>query len=381
MTVVYEKHHSFDEFKSSKKNMVSIQANRVIPVLKTAIAKKEYSEYYISILERALADLQKKERERYDFHITDFIADELNLLQDAEIQTYIYHRYRYDVFPTSYELDAYPPYINIEPSSVCNYRCVFCYQTDTSFSERSHGFMGSMPFDIYKTIIDQIEGNVHFISLASRGEPLLCKEFEKILSYSRGKFLGLKLNTNASLLNERYIHAILDNSVCTVVFSVDAAKEPLYSKLRVNGRLDKVLRNIDLFQSIRAKQYPDLKIITRVSGVKFTEEQSISSMNSLWGDLVDQVSFVKYNPWENIYMAEKNGMQKPCSDLWRRMFVWYDGSINPCDSDYKSLLSVANIKENNISEIWNGAAYSKLRQAHQAKQRQNLEPCAKCSVI
>ena len=46
-----------------------------------------------------------------------------------------------------------------------------------------------------------------------------------------------------------------------------------------------------------------------------------------------------------------------CSDLWRRMFVWWDGKINPCDVDYKSELSSGDIKNHNISELWKSDNY------------------------
>ena len=35
------------------------------------------------------------------------------------------------------------------------------------------------------------------------------KDISKMLEYTVGKFLNLKINTNASLLNEEKIHAIL----------------------------------------------------------------------------------------------------------------------------------------------------------------------------
>ena len=78
-----------------------------------------------------------------------------------------------------------------------------CYQIDKSFSNKSSGFMGYMEFDLYKNIIDQIEGKVEAVTLASRGEPLLNKNFTKMIEYSSGKFLGFKINTNASLLTEK----------------------------------------------------------------------------------------------------------------------------------------------------------------------------------
>jgi len=76
---------------------------------------------------------------------------------------------------------------------------------------------------------------------------LIGKDIVPMLKYARGKFLNLKINTNASLLDEAKCHAILAGGVKTVVFSADAADEPLYSKPRVNGKLSIILENIELF--------------------------------------------------------------------------------------------------------------------------------------
>ena len=69
--------------------------------------------------------------------------------------------------------------------------------------------MGHMTYETFKDIIDQAENNIEFISLASRGEPLICRDIEKMLAYTRNKFLNLKINTNASVLTESNIHSIL----------------------------------------------------------------------------------------------------------------------------------------------------------------------------
>ena len=199
-----------------------------------------------------------------------------------------------------------------------------------------------------------------------------------MLGYSKDKFLNLKINTNASLLDEAKCHAILSGGVKTVVFSADAADEKLYAKLRVNGKLSRIVKNIERFQKIRETQYPTKSIISRVSGVKFSQEQNFDEMISLWNGLVDQVAFVDYNPWENSYQKEANGLKEPCSDLWRRMFVWWDGKINPCDFDYKSTLSHSNFLEAGISEAWNSEWFHALREKHLAEERGDLEPCKRC---
>ena len=278
-------------------------------------------------------------------------------------------------------MDDYPPYLQIEPTSMCNYRCVFCFQTNKDFTKKSNGYMGHMTLDIFKRTVDQAEGNIEFISLASRGEPLSCPDIEKMLIYAKGKFLNLKINTNASLLNERKSHAILQNDVKTLVFSADAADSELYSALRVNGKLNKIVSNIKQFKKIREKQYPRSKIITRVSGVKVSEKQNFKDMEKFWRNLADQVAFVDYCPWENVYDSVENTIVAPCSELWRRMYVWWDGKTNPCEVDYRSELSTGYITKKNISKLWKSVSYNKLRKDHVSKLRNTVSPCNKCSVV
>ena len=168
--------------------------------------------------------------------------------------------------------------------------------------------------------------------------------------------------------------------VRTLVFSADAAEEPMYSKLRVHGKLGKVLKNIELFRKSE-RQNTKYSNNHRVSGVLVDKSQNMLAMKRLWGGLVDQISFVKYNPWENVYVSPISEVKEPCSDLWRRMFIWYDGKMNPCDTDYMSKLQAGNIKDDSLSDIWKGVNYRKLREKHQSGNRAMVFPCNKCVVV
>lgn len=377
---IYEKRNSYENLISKNDDsLINSQKNRCLAILNEETINKNPK--YKEILNIVKKSFLNEDDSKENFNIDKFVCDEISLLEDKEIPKFLFHRYRYDQYPILKKIDDYPPYLQIEPSSICNYRCVFCYQTDKSFSDPKSKHMGVMNFDTYKLIVDQAFGNIEFLSLASRGEPLVAKDFGKMMEYSVGKFLNLKINTNASLLNEKRCHAILTGAIKTVVFSADAAEEPMYSKLRVGGKFEKVLKNIEMFKNIKEKQYPNIKILTRVSGVYVDENQSIDKMNEVWGDLVDQISFVKYNPWENVYLTEPNNIESPCSDLWRRMFVWFDGKVNPCDTDYKSYLSVDSIFDNSISDCWNSNNYNKLRSEHLNNLRKKIYPCNRCVTI
>ena len=380
MKNIYKKKNSFSNFKSLNKNII-FNKIKILELVKNDI-QKEKNLSKKNILNKIYEDLTiENVKNDNSFKLSPNVIAEINTLDDTQVSNYLFHRYRYEIFPDEKKIDNYPPYLQIEPTSICNYRCVFCYQTDNVFNKKSNNFMGHMSFDLFKEVIDQAENNIEFISLASRGEPLMCKDIEKMLLYTQGKFLNLKINTNASLLTESKAHAILQSGVKTLCFSADAADKASYEKLRVNGKLDRILKNIENFNKIKETKYPNSRIITRVSGVKVNNNQNIDDMQNFWGKLVQQVAFVNYVPWENIYDSKKTDVPTPCSDLWRRMFVWWDGEINPCDVDYKSKLSLGKLFDSSIADIWNSQKYNILRENHLNNKRKNVEPCNRCNVV
>lgn len=303
---------------------------------------------------------------------------EFESIHDWELFRYIIYRYKYNKYPELKIYDDYPPCLQIEPASVCNFKCVFCYQADRSFSASNKGYMGMMDLDLFKNVIDEVEGNIESITLASRGEPTLNRSIDKMLEYCNDKFLGMKINTNASLLTDKMIHTILSNDVQTVAFSIDAADKELYEKLRVNGKFERTLRNVERFNEIKAKDYPTSRVVTRISGVKVNEMQDVDKQVETWSQYADIVAFTNYIPWESSYENKLSGVEEPCTELWRRMFVWWDGIVNPCDYDYKSTLSKWNVKSKSVSEIWNSPYYNELRQKHLDNKRNEIEPCKRC---
>lgn len=315
------------------------------------------------------------------FTIQPYVMAEMARLQDDDLPRYLKYRYRYEMFPGRQELDDFPPCLQVEPTSICNYRCTFCYQTDAGFTRRESGHMGLMALDTFKRVVDEAQGRCEAITLASRGEPLLAPAVIEMLNYAAGKFLALKVNTNAWYLDEAHAHAILQAGVSTLVISADAAAEPTYSQFRVGGKLDRIMRNVEQFHDIRAIQYPKARTITRVSGVKVPGTPNLDEMEAVWGRLVDQVAFVEYNPWENVYDQPHHALTTPCSDLWRRMFVWWDGRVNPCDVDYRSTLLTGRLAEQSLSEIWRSDTYMALRRRHVAGERPQCEPCGRCVLV
>jgi len=310
-------------------------------------------------------------------------AQELNHLNHSEKKDwlkYLIYRYKFVQYPKEKTLVEFPVYILIEPTSVCNLRCVMCFQVDKTFTRQP--YMGMMKFDLFQQIVDEaVEGGTGGITLASRGEPTLHKQLPQMLKYLSGKFYELKLTTNATLLNEKLIHAILESNVNIIVFSVDAHSSPLYEQIRVRGNFETVCRNIESFHNIREKYYPSSITTTRISAVKFRDDQNPKAFTDFWSNIVDEVGMKNAAArWDTYNNAIEDVNEHPCSYLWERLYIWHDGSTSPCDADYKSRLKVSSINNSSIKDVWLGERLQTIRQKHLESRRVELNPCDRCQI-
>ena len=92
--------------------------------------------------------------------ITHFQEKDIGKLQiknqSGEALLELISRYYYDISATPLDPSLvnfeYPPLLQIEISSRCNYRCVFCYQTDNTFSAKDSQHMGFMEMAMFKKL-------------------------------------------------------------------------------------------------------------------------------------------------------------------------------------------------------------------------------------
>jgi hypothetical protein len=295
---------------------------------------------------------------------------------------YLVYRFKFKVLPERREAGDFPVHVLVEPASVCNLRCVMCFQTDASFVRKP--YMGYMDMGLYRDVIDQVvEGGAGAITLGSRGEPLLNPNFGEMLRYASGRptIFDFKVITNATRLGEADCHAILSSDVNVIVLSIDAYEARQYEDIRVNGQFDQVLANVRRLSDIRARHYPASRAEVRVSGVRIREDQDEAGFQAFWSAMVDTTVMVRaqrrWNTYEN---PVDSTASHPCNFLWDRLYVWFDGTCNPCDEDYKSLLSPGNVRQSRIRDIWSGDTMTRMREAHLEGNRGSLVPCDRCGV-
>ena len=379
---IFSKDFDINLINSRVKSLIEVSLSNPKNILLYSVLDQEILKILSAKIE--VSDIDKSDHINF-FDENKFILSRqeieyLNRAPDSEVIDYLIYRYKFRNWPRTKTLSEFPIHLLIEPTSVCNIRCVMCFQVDKSFAQKE--YMGRMPIEMFNKIIEEAALNsCKAVTLASRGEPTLHKDLPIMLDLlSKKNFLDVKLNTNATKLTEDLCRVILSSGVSELVYSVDAGTKKTYESIRVGGKFDDVVKNIDTFNEIRRIEFPYSRTVTRISGVKVNDSQDINQMADFWSERVDEVTIKPAIPRWDSYNNDLTYRSEPCELLWERLYVWYDGKINPCDFDYKSYLSVGNINEITIKDAWLGKGYMKLREAHSAAKRGKITPCDRCPM-
>ncbi len=306
----------------------------------------------------------------------------LSFAEDRLKVEYLVYRYKFAEYSQKKIVSDFPIVVAIEPTSWCNLRCIMCFQADRRFfTDKS--IMGFMDMGLYQRLVDEMaENQPCSLVLASRGEPMLHKDFVKMVSYAtQNGIIDVKININATRLTEEKSRELLEAEPTTIVFSVDAGGKKEFEAIRIGANFDQVVANIMTFNKIRTKEFPHSRTKTRISMTIFRESQDAEAAENLWSDMVDEFAIHSADYRLDIYDHPLLPNEvRPCNLLWERLYIWWDGKVNPCDIDYKSHLCLGQIGKDHptIRSAWLGEQMQQMRRDHLAGQKNRRYPCNQC---
>ena len=149
--------------------------------------------------------------------------------------------------------NIYPILVEFDLSNKCNHRCKFC--TFDYIKDRS-----TIDTDIVIKAIDDFGwGGVKSINWTGGGEPLIHKDFAKIVRHAKVFEIEQGIFTNGVLLDDEKMEAILDTH-SWIRFSIDSSDRQTYKDIRGADDFDKVLANIRKLVKLRDEKKSDLTI-------------------------------------------------------------------------------------------------------------------------
>jgi len=286
-----------------------------------------------------------------------------------------------------------PPYFPsrlwIEPTNHCNLACPVCLNKQLPVEQK-----GFMEMSTYRRIIDEAGGRARDIYLHHRGESLLHPELGEMIAYAKAKGLAVRLHTNATLLDEAHARILLDSGLDFISFSFDGYDRQTYEKIKAGAKYDQVLANIFNFLKMkkqlgREKPFTNLTVIEFETGGADARTKKINQKEFLtkfqeWTP--DSIRTRRPHNWGGA--LESTGRPKvrtngfmSCTFLWYSLTVLWEGTVLPCPQDFFGRLSLGNVNQTSLTELWNGPLAKILRQSMSGRPSELLEPCRHCDRL
>jgi radical SAM protein with 4Fe4S-binding SPASM domain len=303
--------------------------------------------------------------------------------------------------------------VKFESSTVCNLKCVMCPLTKGLTRNT-----GVLKFENFKKVYDEVK--FPYVNLTGLGEPLLNPDIFKIIKYAKKNKSIVKLDTNATLLNDEMIKKLIEAEPNFISVSVDGVTKKSYESIRVGANFNNVVENlknlikyknsvgskteIHLFFVLQNNNIEDL-----IDFIKFGDSLGVDTIN---GNVA--ISFGKANNNEKVHInnekldklkkeleivknqvkcklnieniedfinnpnnQEQRMAEKPCFYPWYNPCITWDGYVVPCDIHCNNEIVLGNAFEEPFMDVWNN---KKARDFRKQMINKRIGICAKCCV-
>ncbi|MBN2645385.1 MAG: radical SAM protein [Desulfuromonadaceae bacterium] len=145
---------------------------------------------------------------------------------------------------------AMPTFLNIEPTTCCNFRCWYCIGRTMP--------QVNMKLDDYRRIFDHFPA-LQTIALVGEGEPLLHPDFFLMADIARDRGVRVMLTSNGSRFSDDVIRNLCESAVTYLSVSIDSVDPATFADSRPPGNLDEIWRGVERLRSYRDRhgyRYP-----------------------------------------------------------------------------------------------------------------------------
>jgi radical SAM protein with 4Fe4S-binding SPASM domain len=298
-----------------------------------------------------------------------------------------------DIISVRRERPKLPKFIQLEPTTRCNFNCVTCTRKKLNPSRLSR----DLTLEDFKIVIKQISPRE--VKLQGMGEPFLNKNLHEILEEGRYKRISFTTITNGSLLH-KYLDLIPYFDSITV--SIDSVDEYRFKQIRIGDSLNRIISNLELVvQEIRLNKWgTKIGINSVISHLNYDEIPKLIELAFRLN--LDFISIVEVENWKTplekdydeerkfiekareksreireliesvrgkypnikIYYLPSTKRKQTCTWSFTATFITVDGFVTPCCIRMDpEVINFGNIFEDDFKSIWYSDKYIKFRRS------------------
>jgi len=268
-----------------------------------------------------------------------------------------------------YPLDT-PFNVIIDISERCNFRCKYCFRSDSDKSKWGYASGNKlMEWELFTQIIDQVQnfkGDIKQISLSNHGEPLCNRKLPDMVKYIKMKGLNsrISIHTNAAMLDEAYALDLADSNIDRIVVSLQGITSEQYREVcGVKIDFDEFYHNLQVLYTNKKNTQIYYKIMDIALGNEeiprfyklfepIGDRVYIETMVPIWKD----VDLPDKSKKDNIVVHNKYGdtfaKQECCPLIFHTIVVSPKGDVYPC-TQLMTPYKLGNVLDIPLVELWN----------------------------
>jgi len=303
--------------------------------------------------------------------------------------------YSYSRFSRTPRIWGLPYAIAFEPTTTCNLKCPECPSGLRKFTRPT----GNADFSLFENTIKQNHKHAFYLTLYFQGEPLINRDFYKMVRAAKQKKFYVSTSSNAHFFTKENAIKTVESGLDKLIISLDGLTQKTYSKYRIEGTLQKVLDGID--NLVKAKNdlrsatpniiiqflvfshnEHEIKLVKKLKkqlGVDAVKIKSAQFYNPDNSELIPQdENLTRYRKNKSGSFAIKNKIVNRCWRLWSSPVITQDGQVLPCCFDKDAEHSLGKLNGDSFTNIWNDNDYSDFRK-QVFTDRSKIDICRNCS--
>jgi radical SAM protein with 4Fe4S-binding SPASM domain len=248
---------------------------------------------------------------------------------------------------SKYKNKPIPSWIELSIIDVCNRSCSFCPKSDSKIAPDTHQKMEMSLIDKLCNELKEIEFKGSVV-LCGYGEPMLHKEIN-VICKKLSEVSFVEVVTNGDPLTSKKIKELYANNVNKLLISLYDGKHQIdkFKKMIVSSGVP------DDFVILRDRWYD----ATKDYGLKLTNRTGTI----------------------DIGVQEKVGTFTKCFYPSYQFLIDWNGDIFLCPQDWQRRVTMGNMMQKHIFDIWDGKIMNKFRKELILGKRKN-SPCNLCNA-
>lgn len=291
----------------------------------------------------------------------------------------------------------------IEPSSLCNFHCLQCFQRLSGESYFTRTRM-NMPLERFEKVIEQLKNwqgeKLKVLKLSLYGEPFMNPDLCRMVHIAKSAGVAERIETtsNVSLLTREKCRALVESGLDYLRVSIYGADRNNHKKVTGSSFTPEMIRN-NLLTLLEERKKTGGK--TPFIGAKMLD--SFEAENQLFmeyfKDAADELYLDKPHGWIKVkdsdFLGEYYGEEKEkaremmekdshnarvCPMAFTTMAVRANGDVAPCCVDFIGGTNLGNMEEKSLQELWEGEEFFSFQKMQLEGRKKENSSCANCSI-